>query len=155
MQFSRVTAVHYLADKPVRVPVDFNLRDDRPVSAVPVRFDLDFLRFDYRDLSQCLSKCFDSLVLQVPFHQIHTFAADKSSANARSSSKIGNLKAVETAKTSCLCQGSNPPQTPEFQAVSGPGSVIPFPFTLEDRSVKMFLPAGVIASLTSFRSPLR
>ena len=31
---------------------------------------------------------------------------------------------------------------------------IPSPFTAEDRNLKMFLPAGVIANLTSLRSPI-
>lgn len=68
LQFCWVTVLYHFADKPVRVPIDFNVRNDGFVSAMPMRFDLDILRSDNRNLSQCLSKCFYSFILQVPFH---------------------------------------------------------------------------------------
>ena len=55
LQVEGVAAACHLADKPVSMPINLYMRNDRFIAAVSVRLDHNLFDLDDRDLSQRLS----------------------------------------------------------------------------------------------------
>lgn len=63
LQFDWGAVAHQLADQSVRMSIDFDMGKDGAISAMPMRFRLDFLDLHHGNLTQGLPQSFYCFIL--------------------------------------------------------------------------------------------